>query len=263
MLSLLLMLPAAAPPVAPVVPLINAHAHNDYAHKRPLFDALDHGFTSVEADVFLSGDKLLVGHTRFELRKERTLEALYLDPLKKRVADNAGHVYPVRDRKPAAPFFLLIDLKTDGRTTYAALDKVLAEYDSMLTVVRDGKLTRRAVTVVISGNCPRDVIEKQSIRHAAIDGRPGDLDSDAPAHLVPFVSASWYSQFRWDGTGAMPQAERKKLAEMVAKAHRHGRRVRFWATPEREALWHELLDAKVDLVNTDKLPELRRFLLAR
>ena len=26
------------------VPLIHAHAHNDYEHKRPLLDALDHGF---------------------------------------------------------------------------------------------------------------------------------------------------------------------------------------------------------------------------
>ena len=34
------------------VPLIHAHAHNDYQHKRPLLDALDHDFCSVEADVY-------------------------------------------------------------------------------------------------------------------------------------------------------------------------------------------------------------------
>src|SRR5712692_10174041 len=45
-----------------IVPLKHAHAHNDYEHKRPLLDALDHGFCSVEADVFLDGDALLVGH---------------------------------------------------------------------------------------------------------------------------------------------------------------------------------------------------------
>jgi len=33
------------------VPLIPAHAHNDYLHARPLLDALDHGFCSVEADI--------------------------------------------------------------------------------------------------------------------------------------------------------------------------------------------------------------------
>jgi hypothetical protein len=263
MLSLLLLLPAAAPPAPDVVPLANAHAHNDYAHKRPLFDALDNGFTSVEADVYLRDGKLLVGHTPFDLRKDRTLESLYLDPLKKRVDDNKGHVYPPRDRQATLPFFLLVDVKSDDKKTYAALDEVFAKYASILTVCRDGKVTQRAVTVVISGNCPRKVIEAQKVRYASIDGRPGDLDSDVPAHLMPFVSASWGSQFSWRGVGEMPQTERKKLREMVAKAHRHGRRVRFWATPERESLWRELLDAEVDLVNTDKLVELRRFLLRR
>ena len=36
--------------------LMNMHAHNDYTHHRPLFDALDHGFASVEADIRLNGD---------------------------------------------------------------------------------------------------------------------------------------------------------------------------------------------------------------
>jgi len=34
-------------------PLPQAHSHNDYEQKRPLLEALDHGFCSVEADVFL------------------------------------------------------------------------------------------------------------------------------------------------------------------------------------------------------------------
>src|SRR4051794_37993520 len=78
---------------APVTPLKNAHAHNDYAHARPLFDALDQGFCSVEADVFLVDGKLLVGHTLFELKPDRTLESLYLDPLRERIKTNGGRVY--------------------------------------------------------------------------------------------------------------------------------------------------------------------------
>ena len=46
-------------------------------------------------------------------------------------------------------------------------------------------------TAVISGNCDRDTIAKQSPRYAGIDGRPNDLKSDAPATLIPWVSASW------------------------------------------------------------------------
>ena len=41
-----------------VIPLSLAHAHNDYEHERPLYDAIAHGFNSVEADVFLVDDDL-------------------------------------------------------------------------------------------------------------------------------------------------------------------------------------------------------------
>ncbi|NVJ48512.1 MAG: hypothetical protein HWE07_15355, partial [Cytophagia bacterium] len=43
-------------------PLPRAHAHNDYEHERPLFDALENGFTSVEADVYLIDGELYVYH---------------------------------------------------------------------------------------------------------------------------------------------------------------------------------------------------------
>src|SRR6185295_14563982 len=66
-------------------PLPQAHAHNDYEHARPLLDALDHGFCSVEADIWLTPDGLLVAHDRKDLKPARTLEALYLDPLRERV----------------------------------------------------------------------------------------------------------------------------------------------------------------------------------
>src|ERR1041385_7080672 len=97
----------------PPTPLIHAHAHNDYEHKRPLLDALDHGFCSVEADIFLASGKLLVAHERHMTNPEKTLEALYLDPLRERVKKNRGRVYA-----HGPEFTLLIDLKTDWHTTY-------------------------------------------------------------------------------------------------------------------------------------------------
>src|SRR5215475_7710089 len=74
-------------------PLVRVHAHNDYEHKRPLFDALDHGFCSVEADIYLVDGALLVAHDRDQVKPERTLQALYLDPLRERVKTNGGRVY--------------------------------------------------------------------------------------------------------------------------------------------------------------------------
>lgn len=236
-------------------PLARAHAHNDYEHKRPLLDALDCGFTSVEADIWLVKGELLVAHTPLQWDTKRTLEKLYLDPLRERVKANGGKVY-----KTGGPFYLMIDVKTEAKETYAGLAKVLEKYSDLLTVTRDGKTEVKAVTVVISGNRDPKALADQKVRYAAIDGRPVDLDGDAPTHLVPWISQSWKVLFKWDGTGAMPDDERKKLRDLVVKAHKQGSKVRFWATPEKEAVWKELLAAEVDFLNTDKLKELEKFL---
>jgi len=54
------------------IALPQPHAHNDYHHARPLFDALAHGVCSLEADVFLVDGELLSGHSRSELQLKRT-----------------------------------------------------------------------------------------------------------------------------------------------------------------------------------------------
>jgi hypothetical protein len=61
----------------------------------------------------------------------------------------------------------------------------------------------------------------------------------------------------------MPAAEREKLRSFVAKAHAKGRKIRFWAIPSNRAVWKELADADVDLINTDDLPGLEKYLRER
>lgn len=233
-----------------------AHAHNDYLHSRPLLDALDHGFCSVEADIFLVDGKLLVAHSRLELDASRTLQSLYLDPLKSRVAQGDGRVH----RNGPASIWLLIDIKSDAESTYQALHEVLAGYQEILARVDNGRRTPGPVQVVISGNRPQATIAAQPMRYCGIDGRLADLDSDAPEHLLPMISDNWTSHFSWRGTGPFPAEQRQKLRDIVARAHAKGRSLRFWATPERPELWKELIDAEVDLINTDRLEQLRDFL---
>lgn len=243
----------AEPPMA--APLPQAHAHNDYAHARPLADALDHGFTSVEADIYLRPEGLLVGHAANELRPERTLQKLYLDPLRARVQANGGHVFP-----SGPPFYLLIDVKSEAEATYAGLDKVLAGYADILSVTKDGKFHEGPVTIVLSGNRATETVAGQKVRYVGIDGRPEDLKTDVPTHLVPWISANWTLVFKWRGEGPIPDADKAKLADFVAQAHGQHRQVRFWATPESRVVWRELLAAGVDRINTDKLAELEAFL---
>lgn len=245
-----------------VVPLLKAHAHNDYLHRRPLFDALEQGFCSVEADIFLGeNDALLVGHTRQELKADRTLESLYLKPFLALVKRNQGCVYAKSADSPRT-VFLFIDLKTPASTTYQTLHRLLEKYSDILTEVREGKVTVRAVTVILSGSRPSlQELANQSPRFAAYDGRLSDLSSMVPSHLMPVISDNWQTQIRWSGHQPISSSDRLKLQNIVKQAHQQQRKVRFWATPERESVWQVLLDLNVDLINTDKLPELKSFLL--
>jgi hypothetical protein len=236
--------------------LTRVHAHNDYEHKRPLFDALDHGFCSVEADIYLVDGKLLVAHARREVRPERTLQALYLDPLRERVKQNGGRVYP-----NGPEVTLLIDLKSDWTQIYPVLRNVLKEYSGMLVTFRDGVKQTNAIIAIITGNRSKTMFEGESIRYAAFDGELKDLDSDSNADLIPWISSEWSRTFTWRGNGSMPDQEQQKLDDIVNRAHRRGHKVRFWGSPDKPVFWAELLKHNVDLINTDDLEGAQKFLL--
>jgi Glycerophosphoryl diester phosphodiesterase family len=246
-----------------VLPLEQAHAHNDYEHERPLYDALGHGFTSVEADIWLVFGELFVAHDAHELQMGRTLESLYLEPLRERITENGGSVYP-----EGGTLTLLIDIKTDGEATYQALHEVLAQYDDILTTYTGDQVEEGPVTAIISGNRPRELMEAQATRYAGYDGRMDDLGAGDSASFIPLISDNWTKLFTWTGEGEMPQAERQELERIVETAHANGQRVRFWATPDeagaaRENLWNVLAEVGVDHINTDDLEGLETFLRAR
>ncbi len=239
-------------------PLVRVHAHNDYQHTRPLLDALQHGFCSVEADVHLVDGRFLVAHDRSQVKPERTLEALYLDPLRERVQKNGGHVYP-----NGPEFVLLVEIKGDWKTSYPPLREVLKQYADLLTVFKDGVRETKAIRVIITGHRSREMFAGETIRYASLDGDLVDLDSNDSADLIPWISSNWYQTFKWRGTDTMPADEKAKLKSIVARAHQQGRRVRFWGAPDRPAFWAELYADDVDLLNTDDLAGAEKFLRSK
>jgi hypothetical protein len=242
----------------PVTPLPRAHAHNDYAHARPLFDALARGFCSVEADIHLVDGALLVAHDRHQVKPDRTLRALYLDPLQARARANGGRIYP-----DGPPFYLLIDLKSDGAATWPVLRATLRRYPNLLTEFRGERVLTNAVTVILSGNSPRALLAREPVRRAAIDGRPPDLERNPSPALVPWISESWGRLFSWRGNGPFPPAEQARLADLLRRAHAQGRKVRFWGAPDFPGGWNLEWEAGVDFINTDRLAALRTFLLEK
>jgi glycerophosphoryl diester phosphodiesterase len=240
--------------------LARAHAHNDYEHEQPLTGALAQGFTSVEADIWLVDGQLLVAHDRDQVQPGRTLTALYLEPLRTLARSHEGHIYPGFDHSVQ----LLIDIKSEGAETYRALHEVLERYADILSTFSYRNVREKAVTVVVSGHRPLELMARQPLRFAAYDGRWSDAGTEADAAFMPLISDNWNNCFKWIGVGQMPEDERQKLHDFVAAVHEKGQRVRFWATPEdkatREAVWRELVAAGADYINTDDLASLHAFL---
>jgi len=241
-----------------VEPILNAYAENDYFQKRPLMGALELGIRMIEADTFLVDDRLMIGYSVMDMQSKGSLEALYLAPLQKLVEDRSELV-----TRAGSPFYLVIDIKSEADLTYRALRKLLSKYTSMFTKVVDGKVELGPVTVIISGNAARAMIEEENPRYVAIDGRFSDLDSNLPTHLMPMISARWGSHFRWLGKSPITKYEASRLKSIVERAHAGKRLIRFWSTPDVDAVWTELRNAHVDLIGAERYPVLSDFLVPR
>lgn len=223
------------------------HAHNDYLHRHPLFDALRLGYDSVEADVFFVDGRLLIGHTRESLDPKRTLESLYLQPLERLAKRNNGTI------RPGKPHFtLLIELKTKGETTYPTLRKVLERHRNLLTSYYDGQPTYRAVTIVLTGNRPWGAVLNEHDRVVAFDGNPSFLGHGLRTSLVPWISVGW-------AEAQDVRDHRQELKRTIHLAHAEGRKVRVWGTPDTVATWRLLERADVDILQSNDLPALKRF----
>ena len=246
----------------PVTPLIRAHAHNDYRHRQPLFDALKYGFTSIEADIHLKNGQLYVAHDRREITETNTLQSLYLEPLKRLIEKNGGSVF-----KNGPPLTLFIDIKSEADSTYRVLEEVLKKYKDILIIYEGGKKTNGAIEVIVSGNRSAALKKENNIKYAFYDGRLEDLESALPHSIIPIISENWTNHFQWRGNAQLSVEEKEKLKRIVNQAHAQSRRLRFWATdidsPEFQInIWKGLIAAEVDLINTDKLKGLRDFLLS-
>lgn len=233
---------------APTV-LTRVHSHNDYAQKRPLDEALDNGFSSVEVDVFPVNGKLLVGHNEKDIRDDRTIESMYLDKLSARAKANSGAIYP----GSKATFWVLVDVKTKGLEAYNDFKAILDRYPSL-------KPATSVVRFVISGERAIDAIAADKGAYAGIDGRFDDLGKGYSFAQMPWISGDWLDSFKWFGRGDFPTDQKAKLDLLVSSVHQEHRLIRFWGTPDNTLAWDVEWKAKVDFLNTDHLAQLARWI---
>ena len=229
------------------------HAHNDYYHDRPLLDALEHRFVSIEADVFPVDGQLMIAHDRHEIRPDRTLRRLYIEPLADRARRNGGRVFPERE----CPVLLHVDIKDNHTEAYRLLEELLAEYPDIFTSYDDSEVTRRAVTVFINIRS-LELARADQERRSFINGYFTHEHINEEVSLIPILSEARSRRFSYDGDGQMHPEERDTLRRLVRLAHDNGKVTRFWGgAADRPAVWREQMAAGVHLINTDRLADAR------
>ncbi len=245
------------PPVLPDVPRADSgttnlsvfkHAHNDYEHTRPLLDALDLSFESVEADVWLDGNDIGVSHNGAPFKG--SLRTLYLEPLKQRVQQQG------RVNANGRPFFLWLDLKQGDSKLLELIASQLGEYTSILTEFSDDQpATSRAVTVILTGDDAgkKALVSRPSPRPFIRDSNsysPMDAPSD---NKWGAYALNYYAFMQWNGEGTIPAAQQRQLDNLLAGAHQLGRQVRLYGSPETKAWWRVAKAAGVDFIGGDDL----------
>jgi len=252
------------------------HSHNDYWRDVPLLSALSYGVASVEADVWLVDNELLVGHEPAALIKTRTFDSLYVQPLlqiinglnpKNEYTAGATSVNGVFDTSSGTTLHLLVDIKTDGNLTLPfvleAL-KPLRDAGFLATYYSNGTYASSAITVIGTGNTPLAGVQALSPRDYFFDAPLIDLSDTYNATISPIASTDYEVAVGWSGVGNISDAQLGNITKFVNDAHSRGIQARFWDTPgwpisARTNVWQVLLENRVDWLNADDIEAASKF----
>ncbi|KAI0526407.1 hypothetical protein F5B22DRAFT_156791 [Xylaria bambusicola] len=236
----------------------SCHSHNDYDQDIPVFAALAAGCIGMEADVWLLAGSLLLGHLLPTLG--RTFQAQYVNPLKAIIDHNGGSVYKSR---PGQTLVLLVDFKTSDDGTLDAVVSALAplRQAGYLSKLENGAFTRKAITVVASGNAPfnriniGDGVPERDIFYDANLGALGGTTYTAQNSYV--ASADFQDVIGKVNSATLTAAQMNTITSHVSQAHAKRLVARYWNLPG-EYLWEPLEALGVDLLNADDLSNTAR-----
>lgn len=252
------------------------HSHNDYLRRVPLYQALEAGCISVEADIWLQKNErfakdLYVGHTIEALELKATLQKLYIDPLigilehqnahsSTNISKNTQHPSGVFDRSLETSLVLLLDFKTDAKETWTVVQEQLEplRQRGMLTSW-DGTtktITQRPITVVGTGNTPFEmIIANSTYRDIFFDAPLDQLNSTYSPENSYYASVSFQ-----EGVGKFlfrpSWSQTRRVKSQIAAASRYGLKARYWDTPSwpiarRNRIWNLLVENGIGVLNVD------------
>jgi len=166
----------------------------------PLYSAIDSGCSSVEADVWLIGGVLYVGHRRLSLTSKRTLQNLYIDPLLRLLEMQnplspfySDKEYPldpnenfplngVFDTNPSQTLVLLVDFKSYGPDIWWELQSQLSPLreKGYLSYFNATDFVERPITVVGTGHAPFEwLTANQTYRDVFFDAPLAELGDNS------------------------------------------------------------------------------------
>ncbi|MDO5522904.1 MAG: phosphatidylinositol-specific phospholipase C/glycerophosphodiester phosphodiesterase family protein [Bacteroidia bacterium] len=212
------------------------HSHNDYEQNVPFWKAYSVGASSIEADVHLVNDTLFVAHDREEIQRSRTLQSLYLSPIRQLF---------VEKNITSRPIQLLIDIKTEA---HPALDKIVEELKPFAQYLYPKN--QHGVKIVISGSRPNPTEYKNYPAFIFFDWQSTDKPENPDK--VALVSLNFRNFSQWNGRQHPTATEITEIERIINQMKLLEKPIRFWAAPDTEIAWKTLFNLNVDFIGTDK-----------
>jgi len=226
-------------------PVQYAHAHNDYQHQRPFYEASSLGFGSIEADIWLNkNQQLVVAHDKKSVVSAPLFRMLYLIPIQKELI-----------KKKARPLSLLIDLKED----YTKLLPVLIKELSTVQMLCKRPGNNNSLTIILTGKVPPPAEYQSYPDFIFFDNNLSYEHNASQWQRVALVSLKFSAYSDWKNTGLITNDEKNLVIPLINFVHQHEKKIRFWDAPDDVAGWRQLIDLHVDVIGTDKLRDFQSF----
>jgi hypothetical protein len=247
-LIFLLLSTACAVAQTTVYTTANAHSHNDYQHEPPLVSAYNSKFGSIEVDVFLSDDDLIVAHTEKDIPNHKRFEDLYIKPLLGFIQSNNGYAY----EDTAQTLIIMLDVKSEAIPTIAKLIDLLSKYPEIIQC--------KSLMILVSGNKPDPRTYVSYPSFIWFDGLLSSKYKKEELNRIAILSDNFKNYTTWKGVDNPPEKDWEALQRAVAKGHELGKKVRFWNTPDFVEGWQKVIELGVDYIDTYSIKSLAEFL---
>jgi len=164
------------------------------------------------------------------------------------IAKNSGSVYMDKTRS----LQLMIDIKSEAHATMDKLVAILKGYSDLVSTP--------SLKIVISGSRPDAALFSSYPSWILFDGELRKEYQPEALKKIEMLSDNFVRYSGWRGSGPLPEKDKETLKQMVDKAHKLGKKIRFWNAPDNVESWKVFKELGVDFINSDEIEELGNFL---